>query len=288
MYSEAYSTALKNALTEIKNICPDVQTSFLFNKEGTIIAGDSAAPEAPLENTVGAMEGIFEKTESIGGLDTMIINGQNGKVHVSCVNNMYLAMVTSRNADMAYVQTVQRVLMPTVIKLLDSISPTQTEIPSSKSSPLDLPANPSTRFKQNKVEDTPEEIADEPAERTNEDEIEEERAEPEELEMPSTRELSEPSNQLIVDTLGGLRVRGDTVQIDAEILHQWSEYYDGAEINQVEVESFNGNSTTCKVKPIKDSKLEGKGIIRIPERACQDLELKKGELVKVKPLVSEE
>ena len=38
----------------------------------------------------------------------------------------------------------------------------------------------------------------------------------------------------------------------------------------------------------KDSKMEGKGIIRIPERACQDLDVKKGELVKVKPLLEEE
>jgi predicted regulator of Ras-like GTPase activity (Roadblock/LC7/MglB family) len=288
MYSEAYSTALKNALTEIKNICPDVQTSFLFNKEGTMIAGDNAAQEAPLEKTVGAMEGIFEKTESIGGLDTVVINGQKGKVHISCVNDIYLAMVTSRNADMTYVQTVQRVLMPTVIKLLDSISTTQTKVLSSKPSPVDPSTNLSNRFKQNKVEDTPEEMTNEPEERTNEDGVEEEQAEPQELEMPSARELPEPSNQFIVDTLGGLLVRGDTVQVDAETLSQWSEYYDGAEINQVEIESFNGTSTTCKVKPIKDTKMEGKGIIRIPERACQDLEVKKGELVKVKPVVSEE
>jgi hypothetical protein len=178
--------------------------------------------------------------------------------------------------------------MPTVIKLLDSISPTQTEILSSKPSPVNLPTNLPNRFKQNKVEDTPEEMANDPEERTNEDGVEEERTEPQELEMPSTRDLPEPSNQFIVDTLGGLLVRGDTVQVDAETLSQWSEYYDGAEINQVEIESFNGTSTTCKVKPIKDTKMEGKGIIRIPERACQDLEVKKGELVKVKPVINEE
>jgi hypothetical protein len=91
-----------------------------------------------------------------------------------------------------------------------------------------------------------------------------------------------------VDTLSGLLVRGDTVQIDTEILNEWSDYYDGAEINQVEIKSFNGNSLVCKVKPIKDSKIEGKGIIRIPERACQDLDVKKGEMVKVKPLMEEE
>jgi hypothetical protein len=169
---------------------------------------------------------------------------------------------------------------------LDNIAPTaptQLKLPSSKPSLVDLPR----RFKQEEVEEAAEEQA---VEEANEEtsEVENELAEPHKLEMPPDRELPEPSNQLIVDTLGGLLVRGDTVQIDMEILNQWSEYYDGAQINEVEIASFNGNSTVCKVKPIKDSKMEGKGIIRIPERACQDLDVKKGELVKVKPLLEEE
>ena len=282
MHSEAYSLALKNALTEIKNICPDVNTSFLFDKEGTIIAGDNDTIEVPLEKATGAMQGIFEKTETIGGLDMLVINGHNGKVHISCINDMYLAMVTSRNADMTYLQTVSRVLIPTVIKLLDNITPTQIKSSSSKPSLVDLPK----RFKQEEIEEAKEEGI-EASEEINA-EVDEEKAMPQRLEMSPKQGLPEPSNQLIVDTLGGLLVRGDTVQIDTEILNQWSEYYDGAEINQVEIESFNGSSTVCKVKPIKDSKIEGKGIIRIPERACQDLSLKKGELVKVKPLVEEE
>jgi predicted regulator of Ras-like GTPase activity (Roadblock/LC7/MglB family) len=287
MYDEAHSTALKNALTEIRNICPDIQTSFLFDKEGTIIAGDNESAEVPSEKTMSAMEGIFDKTVTIGGLEALVINGDNGRVHISCVNDMYFAMVTSKNADMTYVQTVSRVLIPTVIKLLDNIAtpiaPTQLKLPSSKSSFVDLPR----RFKQDEVEEATEEQAIEEAnEETSQ--VENELEEPHKLEMPPDRELPEPANQLIVDTLGGLLVRGDTVQIDTEILNQWSEYYNGAQINEVEIASFNGNSTVCKVKPIKDSKMEGKGIIRIPERACQDLDVKKGELVKVKPLLEEE
>jgi predicted regulator of Ras-like GTPase activity (Roadblock/LC7/MglB family) len=292
MQNEAYSTALRNALTEIKNICPDVQASFLFDKEGTIIAGDTESPEVPFEKTVNAMETLLDKTETIGGLDSLVINAQKGKVQISCVNDMYLAMVTTKNIDMTYLQTVSRVLIPTVIKLLDNITtaPTPIELPPSRSSFAQL----SKRVEQ-------EEINEEEVERTRDDTTDEEMGEEtleEEIEKPerpalssmraSPQDLREPSNQLVVDTLSGLLVRGDTVQIDAEILNEWSDYYDGAEVNQVEIESFNGNSVVCKVKPIKDSKIEGKGIIRIPERACQDLDVKKGEMVKVKPLMEEE
>lgn len=286
MHNEAYSLALNNALTEIKNICPDVNTSFLFDKEGKIIAGDNGTIEAPLEKAVDAIEGIFEKTETIGGLDTLVINGQMGKMHISCINDMYLAMVTSKNADMTYVQTVSRVLIPTVIKLLDNITsvPTKLKFPSSRPSPVNLP----DISKQEEAEEAEEEDVDEATEQKDEEEVDEEKTKPQESGIPPKQELPEPPNQLIVDTLGGLFVRGDTVQIDTEILNQWSEYYDGAKIKELEIESFNGNSTRCKVKPIKDSKIEGRRIIRIPDEACQNLHVKKGELVQIKPLIQEE
>jgi hypothetical protein len=290
MPNEAYFIALKNALTEIRNICPDVRTSFIFDRQGTIITGDNETPEVPLEKAMNAMEGIFEKTETIGGLDMLVVNGNDGKVHVSCINNMYLAMVTSKNADMTYLQTVSRVLIPTVIKLLDSITPnapSPSKFPSSRPAMVDLPKT----IKQERVE-VGEEIG-EASEDINEKELEEEIESrkfelPSKLEPMSRQKLHEPSNQFVVDTLGGLLVKGDTVQIDTKTLNEWSEYYDGTEITEVEVESFNGNSIICKVKPIKDSKMEGKGIIRIPERACQELDVKKGELVKVKPYLEED
>jgi len=281
MHEEAYSMALNNALTEIKNICPDVQASFLFDKEGTVIASDTGSPEAPYEKAVNAMENLLDKTEAIGGLDSLIINAQKGKVQISCVNDMYLAMVTSQNADMTYLQTVSRVLIPTVIKLLDNITAAPTPIKPPQS-------RPSLAYPAEKIEQE-EQIEEANDKETHEETVEEASAR---ITLPLNRkpfqDLPEPTNQLLVDTLSGLLVRGDTVQIDAEILKQWSDYYDVDKINEVEIESFNGNSLIRKVKPIKDSKIEDKDIIRIPEKVLQELEVKKGEMVKVKPVREEE
>ena len=41
----------------------------------------------------------------------------------------------------------------------------------------------------------------------------------------------------------------------------------------------------CKFKPLKDQKLEGKGIIQMPEKAQLTLQTKKGALVMVKPVI---
>ncbi len=90
------------------------------------------------------------------------------------------------------------------------------------------------------------------------------------------------------------------MQIDVETLMDWTENSDPRDrvkaaltgeqnppesIDQVEIETFGGNSTLCKVKEINDQKLKGKNMIRIPEKLCNTLEIKKGDMVKVKPML---
>ncbi len=259
MSKETYAFALGNALAEIRNVCSDVQTSFIFDKEATLVAGDNETSEATLDRVVGSLEGILEKGDTIGGLNSLVIEGSKGNVHISCVNDMYLTMISSKNADMKYLETVARVLIPTVIKLLDNIGP----------APL----------KQH----SPSHALPEPEE---EEELREESEEKEESEVDETEEPELPSNQLIVESFGGLLVRSDTVQISEEIMSQWQDLLNGKDIDLVQVESFNGKTSECKVKTLDDSKLENKAIIRIPEKLCQTLDIKKGELVRVKPVIS--
>jgi predicted regulator of Ras-like GTPase activity (Roadblock/LC7/MglB family) len=263
MSNETYAFALKNALTEIRNVCPDVQTTFLFNKEASVVAGDADTPEATTERIVKSLEGILEKADTIGGLNSLVIEGSKGTVHISRVNDMYLTMIASKHADMKYLETVARVLIPTVIKLLDSLGPTPLR---------QLPPSPTLL--------EPEE------EKELQKEIDEEEEESKEVEEEPLPELELPSNQLIVESFGGLLVRSDTVYISEDVMSQWGNLLDGKEIDLVEVESFNGKTKQCKVKTLNDSKLENKAVIRIPEKVCQTLDIKKGELVRVKPLIA--
>lgn len=267
MSNEAYAFALKNALTEIRNVCPDVQTCFLFDKDATVVAGDAETPEATLERVVSSLEGILEKVDTIGGLNSLVVECSKGNVHISCVNDMYLTMVASKKADMKYLETVARVLIPTVIKLLDSLGPT----------PLKHFSPSRTSLKRGMEEDLREE--EEPREEIEEEESKEAEEEP-------TPELELPSNQLIVESFGGLLVRNDTVQISEDIMSQWEELLDGKEINLVEVESFNGKTSQCKVKTLDYLKLENRAVIRIPEKLCHTLDVKKGELVRIKPVIN--
>jgi predicted regulator of Ras-like GTPase activity (Roadblock/LC7/MglB family) len=220
MNKDPYAVALNNALTEIKKICPDVSRSFIFTKDGAIVARDPETDEKTMEKMINSFQSVAEKAAAIGSLKAFYVDGKNGKVILSNVNDMYLALAVSKDADTTYLHSVTHVIIPTVLKLLETITPT----------PLQL----------------------------------------------------SPSKQLVVDTLSGFFI-GDSVQIDIELLEEWAKLLNQESVNEVEIEAFGGKATQCKVKEITDAQLKGKGMIRIPEKVCKTLEVKKGELVKVKP-----
>ncbi|RLI21653.1 hypothetical protein DRO54_03105 [Candidatus Bathyarchaeota archaeon] len=264
---EIYSFALKNALTEIGNICSDVKLSFIFNQDGKVLAVDARSTDYNVERMISNFEEVFEKSHVVGGVNSITVDAKKGKIIVSNIGEkVYLATVTNRNVDMKYLETVSRVLIPTVLKLLEKMAPAPLKKPSIKEKTVSVEEE--TTEKEEEEKESPEIFS-------SNEEIE--------TETPQI-----PTNQLIVDTFGGLLVRQDTVKIDNEILSQWSEVLDRKDINMVEIETFEGKTAQCKVKPIKDSKLSGKGIIKIPEKLCDLLDIKKGELVRVRPAISKE
>ena len=116
--------------------------------------------------------------------------------------------------------------------------------------------------------------------------------------MVSSHLQSSPEKKLVVDTISGF-FAGDSVQVDEETLMDWTKLLDSRQdvkgtvtgdetpegIDHVRVETFAGNSALCKVKEIADPKLKGKNVIRIPEKICNTLVIKKGDYVLVKPLL---
>ena len=272
MNDQAYELALRNTLTEIRNVCPDVQTSFLFDQQATVIAADADTLGPTAEKVVGSLEGILDKVDTIGGLSSIVVEGTKGKVHISRVDDLYLTLITSKKADMKYLQTITSVLVPTVMKLLDNLgygnlgrTPTPTFVEQPKI----------------KLDDELKEEDEEVEEAI--DEVEEKIKEDSKDKMP---EFELPSSQLIVESFGGFLARGDTVEISEEVMSKWVEDSKDGKINHVEVEAFNGQAKQCRVKALGESKLENSAIIRIPEKICQTLDIKKGELVRVKPVIS--
>ena len=99
-----------------------------------------------------------------------------------------------------------------------------------------------------------------------------------------------PVLQVMVENLGGiggLLGNPDYVRVDSAVIANWKEMFGEKEIKEVTVEETTfGKKIQCKLQPIKDSQLEGKGVTQIPEKLQQALQIKKGALVLIKPVVS--
>jgi len=279
-YNEIYTTALKNVLDEMRKVCPEIQHAFVYNEGGGIIAGSADITQKVMARVVDAFDDIFERAEAIGGVEAITLNGSMGTVKLYNFNGHYFIMVYSAKADVGYVDTIVRVLVPTVLKVLEKLSPTPLKNAIPPPQPEQPPVEDSTLtgiptevpVEELKLELEKEEAKPPPA------------PEPEPFQEPSPP-LEVPAVQLIVENIGGLLVPSDTVRVDGETLANWENAFEGKKIEYVEIETFDGKTARYKVKPLKDSKYAGKGIVQIPEKAQLALEIKKGELVKVKPVI---
>ena len=263
MNREPYAIALDTALTEIQKAYPGIHHSFLFTNTGSIVSKDPETDEETVDNVLESFEELKEKAEAIGGLKNFSATTEKGKLIISSLDDMYLVLATSEEADENQIYSIKDVILPIILKAVEQISSTH------------LQNDSETEQEEEKIEET-------------EEDTEEETEEPEETEEEPEEEAS-PEKELVVDVLTGF-FAGDSVQVDAETLMEWTTESSGkgrtkVPIDHVRVETFAGNSTLCKVKEISDGRMKRKSKVRIPEKICNTLELRKGDKVKVKPLL---
>jgi len=104
------------------------------------------------------------------------------------------------------------------------------------------------------------------------------------LETTTAPNLQSPFiKSLVVDPLSGL-FDGNAVQIDEETLAYWNKNNDyKKDVDQIKIETADGNVLTHEVQKITVGNLKGKNIIRIPAKVCSQLNLKRGDTVTVSP-----
>jgi len=290
MSNEVYALALKSTLQEIQNACPDVTNTFIF-KDGEILAKTKNTDKATAIQTIIDFNAMTERADILGGLEAVTVQGTEGKVNIAAMNDFNLTTVSSKQADEKYVNTLTRVLIPIVIKLVEEI---QSALPETNTNDEATPTLEPEPVEEEVTEEVVDEFEPEEVEAFQPEAVDEEAAmrklyeepEPIELEVDNEPLLPEPPiTQLIVENLKGFRVPSDTIRIGQEVIDQWNELYSEKKIDEVEVEALNGKSTRCKYKEIKKSKDSGKGIVKMPEKIQLTLEIASGELVTVKPIV---
>jgi predicted regulator of Ras-like GTPase activity (Roadblock/LC7/MglB family) len=284
MSSEVYVFALKNTLDEIKNVCPDVSHVFVFKEDGTIVAKDETTDEETVKSTVVAFNALTESANIMGGLESVTFYGADERVNIACIKDLYLTTITSKEADEKYINTLSRVWITTLLRMVEwmRLAPanrdflTNLEPETARDNNVDEITGDTEVFdKELPVEET---VAAEPQPEPIEEELDSEANQ-----EPLLPELS--VKQFMVENLGGFLVRSDTVRIDSAVIAEWENLYACEKIEKVDVEALNGKTMRCRVKPIKDQRHEGRGAIQMPENMQLALEIAEGELVMVKAVV---
>ena len=247
MNRDPYATALNNALIEIQKAYPDITHSFIFTEDGSTIAGETQNDPQTLKKVSESFEEL--KAKAIGTITNYSVNCENGKLIVSNINGMYLTLATNGNADDAQIYSLTHVVIPPLIKTLQTFAG-QTSVSSTpEPRPVNSPDNSGNVQTKNL----------------------------------SANLQTQSTMNLIVNPLSGF-FDGNAVQVDEKTLDDWSDNVaDGEEIESVKIETLNGQSTTCKVKKITVGNMKGKGFIRMPAKVCSELKLKGGDRVNVSP-----
>jgi predicted regulator of Ras-like GTPase activity (Roadblock/LC7/MglB family) len=265
--TEAYSTALQTIINEFKNISPEITNTFIFKKDGEIVASTETTSEDQNKKLIAAFNDIADQAETIGDIETLTIQGANSQLSITSMNNRYLVNVSSHAANEKIVKTLTHVIVPTVVKLVDQISELSgNELPQAKNpevNPIEEIVPPDEQTTQSEpIPDMSASFSSEPM-------------------LPEP-----PVNQFMIEKIGGLLVPSDIVRVDSEVIAKWHDIYGDKEITQVHIETLEGKAIICGFKPIKESSHNGKGIIQFPEKILQALQTSKGKLVIVKPEIT--
>jgi hypothetical protein len=253
-----YSLALKTTINEIKNISPEISCAFVFKPDEVIAYDDNANPET-IQESLHVFNEMTSRIDAVGGMDNMVIQGSNGQVNfMQCVNGFYLATVSSKVIDERTLFALNKVLMPAVIKMVTDFTP----------------ANEAQNFKLSQPE--PETKHQQPNETVQSEPIQ-----MDDLEFVLSKP---PVHQFMVEKTNGL-FQSDAVRVDEDVAAGWNKLYEGRIIDHIVIESLRFKMIRCRFKPIKESKTSAKGLVQIPDKIMQALDVTRGDLVLIKPIV---
>jgi hypothetical protein len=254
-----YSLALKTTINEIRNISPEISCAFVFKPDEVIAYDDNANPET-IQESLHVFNEMTSRIDAVGGMDNMVIQGSDGQVNfMQCVNGFYLATVSSKMIDEKTLFALNKVLMPAVIKMVTEFTPVneaQNFLPSQPEpeTSKQQQSNETNQSEQNPMDD---------------------------LELVLSKP---PVHQFMVEKTNGL-FQSDAVRVDEEVATGWNKLYEGRIIDHIVIESLRFKMIRCRFKPIKESKTSAKGLVQIPDKIMQALDVTRGDLVLIKPIV---
>ena len=250
---------LQTIINEFKTLGPDITNTVVFRMDGETLASCENTTPEQTQSLIDSISGITH-ADSIGGIESLTIQDINTQLSLIAINSVYLATLSSREADQKIIKSLTRVVAPTVVRL--SLGK----------------ASVSQKKRKHQPESIPSEVKETVLAPEHEPEVKllSEPEAPAEPLLPKA-----PTSQFMVEKIGGILVPSDIVRIDVEVIEKWQELYGENDFSMVSVETLEGKTVKCRFK----TKSSANGIIQIPDRILQILGVSKGKLVMVKPVI---
>ena len=81
-----------------------------------------------MEKILESLETLKQKAKTIGNLQSFYINAKNGKLIVSTINDVCLVLVTSEKIDDNHIYAISHVILPTIMKTMETLTHTPTQV----------------------------------------------------------------------------------------------------------------------------------------------------------------
>ena len=121
--TENLSNPMQIIIDEFKNISGEITNSSFFNLDCEIFARMQTTNEEQIKKTVFMLKNMVNRAVTIGGFETLTIQGVNSQLDIMYIRNRYFLTVSSRAADEKTVKALTQVIVPTVVKLMDQKIP---------------------------------------------------------------------------------------------------------------------------------------------------------------------
>jgi len=251
---------LSAAINEIENANKEVSQAFLFQKD-KILVKDDRLIETDGNIAIQAFEEMSNRANVIDGIQAITIQGTNGRVDITQVNDFFLATVASKEANDETINNLPHILNQFLINYQEEVSQ-QTQ-------PDEIACQA--------VLEQKEMISDKPTVILEQNES-----------FEPSLSLSEGS-EFTVDNLGRFDVISAslcTARLDLITIGRWTERFGENKIHKVTIiVPETGKSVECKFEKMKDSNRDARNLVLIPEMMQRSLKISKGAKVFIKPQI---
>ena len=125
--TETYSNPLQTVLDEFKILSPETTNVLIFKNNGQTIANTQATTEDQTKKLIANFGSISIQAQSIGGIECLTIHTCDSQLNITAMGNLYLATVSSREANQEIVKSLTQVVVPTIARFVNKLESSNSE-----------------------------------------------------------------------------------------------------------------------------------------------------------------